>query len=307
MRMESQQREGSARGRSHASHTKNLGGYERLATALGGGALLWTGLRRGSWTGLLAGLSGAMLAYRSASGYCPLYARLGIDTSDEALSRGIEVTATVTIDRQPEEVYRFWRDLKNLPTFMDHLHCVASPADGMENRSHWVVREMGLALEWDAEITEDIPGERLAWRSLPGGSLDTEGEVSFQPAPGDLGTEVRVRMRYVPPAKRLAMPLAPLLRRVTRVQMKRELQRLKQLLETGEIATNAMRPQPGQAAQREAGARGREEPLARTQAGQDVQPGQDVQAGQAEKTAQETRRPGEPMQAPSGISREVRP
>lgn len=225
---------------------KNLGSYERWAVGLGGAALLRAGLRRRPWTvsGLLMSLGGAMLGYRGASGYCPVYRRLGIDTTREALQRGITEERSITVNRSPEEVYRFWRRLENLPLFMKYIRSLSVIDD---ERSHWVAEGPG-ALEWDAEIVADEPGERISWRSLPGGDVHTEGTVMFEPAPGNRGTEVRLRMQVLPPGGRMSMVLAPFLRRLTRVQIGQDLHRLKQLMETGEVVTNEPRPErePGE-------------------------------------------------------------
>lgn len=56
----------------------------------------------------------------------------------------------------------------------------------------------GQQLEWDAQIVEDQPGEHLRWASLAGADVPTEGDVSFRAAPGDRGTEVRLRLRFDP-------------------------------------------------------------------------------------------------------------
>ena len=50
---------------------------------------------------------------------------------------GIKVEKSITVNRPAEEVYRFWRNLENLPRFMDHLESV-TVLD--ENRSHWVAK-----------------------------------------------------------------------------------------------------------------------------------------------------------------------
>lgn len=217
---------------------QNVGQYERLASGVGGAALLWMGLRRGSMGGVLTALGGAAILYRGVTGHCPAYQRFGIDTTREGLSRGIEVARAITIDCSPEEAYRFWRKLENLPSFMLHLRSVTELDDG---RTHWVAREGGIDIDWFAQIVEDVPGERIVWRSEPGGRIETDGEVIFRQAPGDRGTEVHVRMRCAGPGRVLAMSLAPLLRRFGRIQVGQDLRRLKQLIETGEIATGAMR------------------------------------------------------------------
>jgi uncharacterized membrane protein len=217
---------------------QNVGNYERVASGLSGAALIVMGLRRGSLGGVLAALGGAAILYRGVTGHSAVYQRFGVDTTPEGLSRGVEVARAITIGCSPDEAYRFWRNFENLPAFMHHLASVTELEDG---RSHWVAREAGIDIDWYAQIIEDVPGERIVWRSEPGGRIETDGEVLFRLAPGNRGTEVHVRMRCSGPGRVLAMSLAPLLRRFTRIQVGQDLRRMKQLIETGEIATGAMR------------------------------------------------------------------
>lgn len=217
---------------------QNVGQYERIASGAAGAALMILGLKRMSIGGVIAALGGAALLHRGVTGQCRVYRRFGIDTTREGLSRSVEVDRSITIGRPSEEVYRFWRDFANLPRFMKHLSAVTEIEPG---RTHWVAREAGVDLDWYAQIVEDVPGERIVWRSEPGGRIETEGEITFRPAPGERGTEVRVRMRCAAPGGILAMALAPLLRRFSRVQVGQDLHRMKQIIETGEVATNAMR------------------------------------------------------------------
>lgn len=143
-------------------------------------------------------------------------------------------TATITINCSAAEVYRFWRRLENLPRFMPHL---ASVASGDDRRSHWVIAALGTRLEWDAEITDDVIDTRIAWQSIGDADVPNEGEVSFTPAPGGRGTEVRVTMTYRPPAGSLGRFFATLLGQDPVQRLQADLRRLKQLIETGEIVT----------------------------------------------------------------------
>lgn len=142
--------------------------------------------------------------------------------------------AVITINRPAEEIYRFWRRLENLPRFMTHLRSVATTG---ERTSHWTVEALGTTVEWDAEIVEDRPGERIAWRAVEDADVPNEGAVTFAPAPGGRGTEVRVEIEYAPPAGKVGKAFASLLGVEPGQTSQRELRRLKQLLETGEIPT----------------------------------------------------------------------
>jgi uncharacterized membrane protein len=147
---------------------------------------------------------------------------------------GILRVRAITVRRSPEEVYRYWRDFSNLPRFMRHLQSV-KPLDG--NRSHWITKgPAGTLVEWDAEVTEDVPNQLIAWQSLPGSLVENSGRVLFQAAPGDRGTEVRVELRYTPPAGMLGAKVAQIFGKEPKQQLQDDLRVFKQVLETGEMA-----------------------------------------------------------------------
>lgn len=149
--------------------------------------------------------------------------------------------AAVTVWRPPEEVYRFWRDLENLPSFMYHLKSVTVDSAG---RSHWVTNSpLGDRVEWDAETTEDVPNERIAWKSLPGAKVENHGRVQFTPTPDGRGTEIRVTMSYAIPGGTLGKAVATLLGESPEQQVNDDLRRLKQLLETGRVVRSYASPE----------------------------------------------------------------
>lgn len=160
-----------------------------------------------------------------------------------AADRGIRVAETVTVARTREEVYRFWRDLTNLPRFMEHLEAVQVLDD---RRSHWRARApAGNSVEWDAEIIEDQPSERISWRSIQEADVPNTGTVRFRVAPGNRGTEIHVTLRYDPPAGRLGALVAKLFGEEPAQQVKSDLRRLKQVLETGEVVHSDTSVHPG--------------------------------------------------------------
>ncbi len=146
----------------------------------------------------------------------------------------MEGRTTTTINATPDTVYAAWRDFERLPSFMYHLESVSTTSD---RRSHWVAKgPAGMSVEWDAEITEDVPGQRIAWRSLEGASVDNAGSVQFRPAPADQGTEVRLELQYSPPGGALGSVVAKLFGQEPNQQISDDLRRFKQIVETGEIA-----------------------------------------------------------------------
>jgi uncharacterized membrane protein len=150
-----------------------------------------------------------------------------------AADHTIHLETAVTVSRSPEEPYAFWRDFQNLPRFMDHLESVRQIGEG---RWHWKAKgPVGLTLEWDAEIIEERPDELIAWRSLPGSEVENSGTVRFRRAPGGRGTEIMLTVHYAPPGGVIGAKLAQLFSEVPRTQMKNDLRRFKQVLETGEV------------------------------------------------------------------------
>lgn len=134
----------------------------------------------------------------------------------------------------PHEVYTFWRALENLPRFMDGIERVDVLS---ERRSRWVAQpKAGLQPEWEAEITQDLPGRMIAWESVEG-SVDTTGEVWFSEASGQRGTVVSLSMDYAVPGGKLTELAAMLIGQDPETVTRKNLHRLKAYLETGEIPT----------------------------------------------------------------------
>jgi len=222
----------------------NVGGAERFACAIAGGALAVYGLRRRSAGGLMLTLAGAALLHRGGTGHCNTYQALGITTThdsdhsagehDRDVARDVHVEKSIIIDKSPEELYSFWRDFENLPRFMDHLESVNSVGF---NRWHWVAKgPVGTRPEWDAEIYNEKPNELIAWRSLDG-TVTNAGSVHFEPAPGERGTQVKVVLNYNAPGGKVSALLAKLFGQEPGQMIEGDLRRLKQILEDGEIAT----------------------------------------------------------------------
>lgn len=152
-----------------------------------------------------------------------------------------QVRTAITINKPVDVVYERWRAFENLPSFMYHLEDV-KVLD--ERRSHWVAKApLGRTIEWDAELTDDVPGERIAWRSLDGASVEHRGEVRFTPAPGNRGTEVVFSLEYRPPLGALGAAAAKLFGEEPEQQAKDDLRRFKQVLETGEVVRSEGTPE----------------------------------------------------------------
>lgn len=153
----------------------------------------------------------------------------------------LQARATITVNRPPRDVYQFWRDLENLPRFMHHLRSVRDLGGG---RLHWVAYAPGgREVSWDAEIVSDLPGRLLVWRSLPGADVRNAGSVRFTPAPRGTGTEVRVEFGFQPPFGRVGAAVAALFGEEPNQQVRDDLRRFKQVLETGEVVRSDSSPE----------------------------------------------------------------
>jgi uncharacterized membrane protein len=156
------------------------------------------------------------------------------------MNQPIKVEKTVTINKPVDELYRFWHNLENLPTFMNHLTSVT--VDN-EKRSHWVANApLGQSFQWDAEILEERENELISWATVPGADVENYGCVTFKPAPGNRGTEVQFVLKYNPPGGALGYAIAKLFGEDPKQQISNDLRRFKMLMETGEISTTQGQP-----------------------------------------------------------------
>jgi uncharacterized membrane protein len=217
---------------------RNISEVERWISVAAGAGMALYGLTRKRGSGIvLAGL-GAWLMRRGASGHCHTYQALGINTAGKrsdtrrALggTAGVHVEESVTINRPVEALYRFWRDLENLPRFMRHLESVERLTDTL---SRWrAVGPGGTNVEWNAEIINEVPNRVIGWRSIEGSDVVSAGSVNFENA-GSRGTRVRVRLQYRPPGGKVGAAVARLMGRDAATEIREDLLRLKQLIETG--------------------------------------------------------------------------
>lgn len=199
---------------------KRAGGS--LGSIVAGGALAAYGASRKSVSGAALAAAGGLLALR------------GIRRA--AAPEAVRVERSFTINRPVAEVFSFFRNFENLPKFMHHLREVQVTG---ERTSHWVARApLGLNLEWDAQIVDEEENRFLIWQSLPGTAIPNRGSVEFRPASQyHGGTEIVVTMEYAPPAGKAGALFARIFGREPGMQIREDLRRLKQLLETGEIPT----------------------------------------------------------------------
>jgi len=230
---------------------------ERWLSIAAGSALAAYGLKRRELPGGAAAIAGAALLYRGATGrWVPgvkrrtggygagMYGTGVIADRDSDTrtqlggGRGIHVEESVTINRPMSELYRFWRNFENLPTFMNHLESVTMRDEGI---SHWVAKgPAGMDVQWDARVINEVPDKVIGWQSLTGSTVSTAGSVNFDD--DSHGTRVTVHLQYNPPAGRVGAAVAKLFGEEPNQTIREDLRRFKQLMEAGEIPTTSGQP-----------------------------------------------------------------
>ncbi len=161
-----------------------------------------------------------------------------IRTSRRQEGRRTATGRTVTIDRPRSELYAFWRDFSNLPQVMENVRSI----DVNGGLTRWTIAgPAGQDVTLVTALAEEREGERIAWASTQGSDMEHRGCVTFRDAPAGRGTEVTLDLEYVAPGGELGRWVAKALQAEPHLQARRDLKRLKMLLETGEIATNANR------------------------------------------------------------------
>ncbi|WP_437665217.1 SRPBCC family protein [Sorangium sp. So ce1182] len=194
-----------------------------LIGALGAGLVGYAIKRRGPLGGLL-GVAGATVLLQAATSRP---ARPVLDIVERR--QGVDFQQTITVRAPLREVFLAFIQFESFPLFMSHLREVETLGDG---RMRWIaVGPAGIPVSWDAELTQLVPNEVIAWRSLPGQAVENEGAVQLEACPE--GTRLHVTMSYNPPAGALGHGVATLLGADPERAMNDDLARFKALIEQG--------------------------------------------------------------------------
>jgi uncharacterized membrane protein len=102
------------------------------------------------------------------------------------------IEQSIDVEVPVETAYNQWTQFEEFPRFMKGVEEVRQLDD---THLHWVAELGGSRHEWDAEITEQHPDERVAWRNTDG--KDNAGVVTFHRL-DDERTRVMVQMDFVP-------------------------------------------------------------------------------------------------------------
>lgn len=215
--------------------TQDFSGWLALTA---GSALVSYGLSRRSWRGLCYFAAATPLIYRGLAGAWPGRRGNGAlpvagDREDTRValggSGGVHVQESVTIDVPVAKAFSYWRQLENLPRFMQHLESVTDEGEG---RSHWIAcGPAGIRVAWDADIINEIDNKLIAWRSVPGSDIVTAGSVNFDGLGDGGGTRVTVHLQYEPPAGKVGNLVATLLGGAPSQTIRADLKHFKEILE----------------------------------------------------------------------------
>jgi uncharacterized membrane protein len=217
----------------NTSESPNIDQGERGLSIVAGSYLFLKGIKnlfKHPVIGLLETAAGGMLLYRGTTGVCPIYKRLGRDTTDP---EAVNISEKITVNVPREKVYEFWRDLSNLPKFMTHLKSVEETG----TQSHWVANTPGqlVALSWNAEITREDSGSYIGWQSVEGSMVDNAGKVQFVDTLNGTGTELLVEINYFPPAGSVGRGLASIFNGVFEKMIRQDIQNFKEYVEKADF------------------------------------------------------------------------
>jgi uncharacterized membrane protein len=220
------------------SDRSTLGGAGTFGLFLAGAGLALAGLRRNDLPGVAMALAGGavllggtrFLNETLAVGNPVRHSKSAVIPARE----GIRVEESIVVDRPVALVFRFWRNMENLPIFMHHLLSVRTTG---ADRSHWVARgPAGTKIEWDAQIINEEEDELIAWKSASGSVVENAGSVHFEALNDGAATRVHVNMKYDPPAGKLGAVIARLFGEEPGQQIHEDLQRFKRLMESKQFS-----------------------------------------------------------------------
>lgn len=202
----------------------------RVAAGGLGGLLLTYGIRGTGVRALAAEAAGAALLGRAISNR-----GIGNLVGLGSAAHCVELHKCICIQAPAEEIFSYFSDASKLPRFMAHLKEVRSLGNG---KFHWIAEgPAGIPVSWDAEVTESIPNKLLAWRSVPGSTVETEGVVRFEQHSNG-GTRVTIHMTYKPPAGVLGHFITALFGASPKSEIDDDMVRLKSLIERGSTRAN---------------------------------------------------------------------
>ncbi|MFB7893268.1 SRPBCC family protein [Microbacterium sp. NPDC056044] len=145
----------------------------------------------------------------------------------------VQLFETIDVDVPVRTAYNQWTQFESFPQFLDEVESITQTSDTL---THWVVKVGGIRREFDAEITEQHPDERVAWTST-GGDTEHAGVVTFHKL-SDTTSRVAVQLDWAPEG--LAERLGALVGAGGHA-VKKDLKNFKEFIETQGGETGAWR------------------------------------------------------------------
>lgn len=229
-------------------HGPNLGSTERTLSIALGAALLINGLRKGGPGGMLQAGLGAVSLVRGASGHCAVKRALSHTPFEEQFQaqRGWKnseaISRSITIGKPRADVFAFMREPQNVGPLMPWVESVAWTSD---TSSRWTANApMGQKLQATLQLLEEQTDTLLRWETATGSMWQHEIALHFSEAPANRGTEIKAVIVGKPAMGKLGYAAASAVAGFTDKALLNVLRSLKQHLETGEVSTNKMHPEP---------------------------------------------------------------
>jgi uncharacterized membrane protein len=213
---------------------ENIDQGERALSVAAGSYLLYKSIKNlidHPFLALQGVAAGGYLLLRGATGVCPIYEKLGKDTTDP---EAINITEHITVNAPKDKVYAFWRELSNLPKFMKHLKSVYEISG---TQSHWVANTPGnlIGLDWNAEITREDEGSYLGWQSIEDSMIENAGKVEFRDTLNGTGTDIHIEIDYFPPAGSVGRGVVSLFNGVFEKMIREDIQNFKEYAEAADF------------------------------------------------------------------------
>lgn len=144
----------------------------------------------------------------------------------------MKIEKSIEVDAPLRAVYNQWTQFEEFPRFMEGVQEVQQLDD---THLHWCAKVGGKELEWDAEILEQVPDERITWSSISG--KRNAGTVRFE-AVDSTRTRVYLTMTYEPegPVEKVGSAIG-----VTGARASKDLERFKAFIEQRRTETGQWR------------------------------------------------------------------
>jgi uncharacterized membrane protein len=215
----------------------NVAAGERAASVIGGAGLLAYSLAH-PLRRLPAALAGVALLHRGVTGHCYGYGTLGINTATndgpDGEQRTVDIVRSITIGRDPAALYRLWQQ----PGTLDQVIQPIAELEKNGETTTWRIHgPLDRSFEFRTRVAFEKEPEVIRWVPEEGQEHKLHGSLHLKPAPSDQGTEVTLRLAFVPPGGQLGKALLKLLGPAPKLVIDKGLRRFKALAETGEVPT----------------------------------------------------------------------